>query len=296
MQASKEHILIFFRRHLLFLFIPVLMGCEYFQPNEALTGRKVVARIEDETLYQDDLERTIPRNISSDDSIKLADKIVQDWIKKKLLVNRALEELALDQEQIEARIQEYRDALIVHEFEKLYINSHLDTEVDSSEIGDYYLNNSDNFVLKQNIVRCLFARIPKTAPDLQRIRRNIRSYPNANKEDIEEYCLRYAMNSFLDDSVWVNFEELIMGTPIQEIDDKIRWLNNTQFSETRDDSFVFFVRILEFKISNELSPLAFIKDDIESIIINKRKLELKRDLETTVYEEGIKNKSFEVLK
>ncbi len=275
------------------ILVVLLTGCEYFTPGDAI-GRKVVAQVGSEILYLQDLQQTIPTNLAQADSIKLADKIVKDWVKRHLMIDKAFEEFAVDEETIEAKVSEYRDALIVHEFQKLYVNSHLNTEVDTSEINTYYDNNKDNFVLKQNIVRCLYAKVPKSSPDINQLRRNLRAYPGSNKEDIESYCLQYALNFFLDDSLWINFEELVAATPLNQVEDKIRWLNNTEFSETRDDNFIYMVRILDYKISNELSPMEFIQDDIENIIINKRKLELKRELEATIYDEATKNEGYQI--
>lgn len=279
-----------------FLIATTLLGifsCDYFRQKE-IVEEEPLARVGETFLYGNDIKGLVPSNISPEDSSKLAEKYVNDWVKKQLMIKKAQEEISLDQADIERKILDYRYALIVHEFEKLYINSHLNTLVEQEEIEQYYQDKSDNFLLKQNIVKCLFIQIPKSAPDINLIRRNVRSYPNTNKEDITEYCYQYALRSFLDDSLWVNFDEVIQSTPWQDMTDKIEFLRRTSFNETSNDDYIYFLRVLDFKISDEISPLAYIRDDIENIIINKRKLALKKELEKAIYDEAKSEKIFEV--
>jgi hypothetical protein len=270
-----------------------ISGCEYFRPQEKIE-KIPIARAGDEFLYDQDLKGLAPQNISNEDSAKLADKYINDWIKKQLIVEKAREEIAINEAEIERKVMEYRHALISHEFEKLYISSHLDTQVSQEEIQEYYEARSDNFVLKQNIIKGLFVQVPKSAPALTQLRRNLRSYPNSNKEDIKEFVYQYAIRSFLDDSLWVNFDELIMTTPLKDINNRIQFLEQTTFSETSDEHYIYYIKILEYKISDEISPLEFIREDIENIIINKRKLALKKELEKAIYDEAISKNGFEI--
>jgi hypothetical protein len=270
-----------------------LSGCEYFRPQEKV-AQTPIARAGDELLYDQDLKGLAPQNVSKEDSAKLADKYVNDWIKNQLIVEKARAEIAINEAEIERKVTEYRHALISHEFEKLYINSHLDMLVSQEEINDYYEQRADNFVLKQNIFKGLFVQVPKSAPSLTQLRRNLRSYPNTNKEDIKDFVYQYAIRSFLDDSLWVNFDELIMSTPLKEVSNRTQFLRQTTFSETSDENYVYYIKILDYKISDEISPLEFIRDDIENIIINKRKLALKKELEKAIYDEAISKNSFEI--
>jgi hypothetical protein len=253
-----------------------------------------IAKAGDFYLYEDDLQGLIAESVNKEDSSRLADKYTQEWIKKQLMISRAEEEINLNEAEIERRLLDYRYALIVHEFEKFYIDAHLDENVGDDEILNYYNEKSDNFLLKQNIIKCLYIQVPKSSPNLNTLRRNVRNYPQTNKEDIREYCYQYAIKSYLEDSSWVNFEEVIYNTPLKNVDNKIQFLENTTYSETTDEDYIYFLRILDFKISDEISPLEFIRDDIENIIINKRKLALKQELEKAIYDEAVKNNEIEI--
>ena len=245
-------------------------------------------------MYGEDIAQDMPLGLSLSDSGRLVDKYVDDWIKKQLLIIKANEELSINAINIDRKVEDYRYALIMHEFEKIYIGSHLNTQVTQEEIEFYYHERSENFLLKQNIVQCIFAKIPSSAPDISQIRRNIRNFPNTDIEDIKNYCYQFADLSFLDDSVWIGLDELVVNTPLASLQNKTQFLEKTVYSETRDEGYIYLFRIVEYKISDQVAPLEYVKEDIENIIINKRKLALKKELHETIYEEALKTKKFEV--
>ena len=282
--------------HKIFCFLLLLcffLRCDYLNKNQRPKSQPI-ARVGDNYLYTQDLVKDMPLGLSALDSGRLIDKYIDDWIKKQLLIIKANEELSISEINIDRKVEDYRYALIMHEFEKIYIRSHLNTQVTQEEIESYYFERSENFLLKQNIVQCMFAKIPVSAPDITQIRRNIRNFPNTDIQDIKNYCYQFADLSFLDDSIWISLDELIVNTPLASFQNKNQFLEKTVYSETRDESYIYLFRILEYKISDQIAPLEYVREDIENIIINKRKLALKKKLYETIYEEALKTKKFEV--
>jgi hypothetical protein len=70
--------------------------------------------------------------------------------------------------------------------------------------------------------------------------------------------------------------------------------NENRVIETSDDNFVYLIRIEEYKIQDEVSPLEYVKEEIENIIINKRKTKLAEELEQEVFDRAVANKDFEL--
>lgn len=286
-------------RHWWLAVLIVVSACEFFKPKEVSTEQPI-AKALDKYLYPSDLEGLIPTNISATDSLKLADstklaeKYVQDWIKKQLMISRSSEAIDYNEAEIERKVLDYRYALIVHSYVKQYINKNLNTEVSNDDINDYYQDKSDNFLLKQNIIKCLFVQTPKDSPNLNQFRRNFRAFPDGNTDDLYSYIRQFATKSFVEDTTWIIFDELIYGTPLETLQDKKEFLTRNSYSETSNDEYIFFLKIFDYKISNEISPLEFIREDIENIIINKRKLTLKKELEEKIYEEADKQNEFEI--
>ena len=275
----------------------ITTGCDLIPlsiEDDVNLNREPVARVDEVMLYRDDLAG-LSFGENAQDSSAIANSYIEGWIGKQLLISRANGVIEIDQAEIDRRVREYRYALIIHEYEKYWIQNRLSKDVSEEEIVDYYEDKKDNFLLKQNIVKCLFAQIPKEAPRVNDFRRQIRAYSTGGDiEDIKSYAFRFARKSFMEDTLWVNFDDVILNTPLASIPNKVQFLRTNSFVESADDNSIYFLKLLDYKISDEISPLEFIRDDIENIIINKRKVALKKELQETIYKEALENETFEI--
>lgn len=272
------------------------MSCEQLynvDTTEEVDDRVKIARVNDIYLYDEDISSLVPRGTQNDSNMIIS-KYVDSWVKKQLTIARASMELDFDEAKIERKILDYRYALMIHEFEMHYINQHLDKETSDEEIERYYNEKFENFVLRQNIMRCLFAMVPVEAPQIENFRKLIRTYPDSNLEEIQSYCYRFASKSSLETELWINFDEVISNTPLISVQEKAEFLKNNSFVETSDENYYYFIRVLDYKISDQIAPLDYIKDDIESILINKKKVELRKELEEEVYKVAKENNEFEI--
>lgn len=278
------------------VFLIIIQSCDLIQlksEQEAAETAIRVARVKDTFLYKHDLIGMVPDDVSPQDSIQITDRYVDDWIKKQLMIDRASASIQLNEADLERRVLDYRYALIVHEYEKLYINQELSREVSDEEIEEYYRDKQDNFILRQNIIKGLFVRLPKEAPRITNIRNQVRAYPNSDIEEMRSYCYQFASLTHLEDSLWVNFNEIIKNTPLASMPNKVQFLRSNNFVETSDDEFVYLLRILDYKVSEQISPMEYVKDDIINILINKRKIELTRNLEDQTLKGALERNDFE---
>lgn len=272
-------------------------GCEFVRlktPAREQGDETPVARVFDTYLYRKDLAGLAPDGLSEADSAKLVEKYVDGWIKKQLLISKAATRMAFDEAEIERKVLDYKYALMVHEYEKYQVNQSLNREVTEEEIAAYYNEKRENFLLKQNIVKCLFVKLPKEAPRLSRIRTLLRSYPDSDMEEIKSYCFRFAVSSSLEDNMWLNFDEVVKNTPLASVPNKVQFLRDNSFVETSDEKHIYFIKLLEYKIFDQVSPLEVIREDIVNIILNKRKIELARVLEEEILNEAQLNNEFEI--
>lgn len=277
----------------MFLFVCSLVGCDFFKPKDQ-TEEKPVARVNETYLYPSDFAALVPIGQSPEDSALFAEKFVNDWVKKQLMIARSQQEVDINEAEIQRKVLDYTYALTRSAFEKKYIDENLSADVSEAEIKAYYEAHSADFVLKQNIVRCLFAQVPEGAPRQKRFEKDLTEYPETQIGDLIEYCTQFANRTFMEDSVWVDYNELVVGTPYDQVIDPMRILRSRQLLTETDGAFNYYLRILETKMVNDISPLEFVREDIVSIIINKRKIALKRELENKVYEDAKQSGAFEV--
>ena len=256
---------------------------------------KPVARVYNKFLYPRDLEGVIGKNMSYQDSAKRANSYIKNWFKKQLIIAKAESELALDQTEIERKILDYRYAIIAHEFKKDYVNNHLDTVISDAEIARYYENKKDNFVLKQNIFKGAFVKLPLKAPKIRRFRKLFRSEKPEDKEELRSYCVQFALNYSLEEDAWLNFDEVIVNSPLMSIPNKVQFLRNNKNYESKNEDAIYFLKINSYKISDEISPMEFVEDQIRNIILHKRKVDLINELEDDIYNKANESNEIEIL-
>lgn len=271
-------------------------GCDLITPKSEVEtpGEQPIAKAADQYLYPKDLKGLLSEGTSQEDSAKFTSSYVDKWIRKQLLINKAQHTIEFDEAELERKILDYKYALMVHEFEKLKVNERLSLDVTDEEIEQYYEEKYENFLLKQNIVKCIFAKIPEDAPDIRKFRSTLRRYPESKFEDIKTYCLQFANKYSLEDSTWINFDDIIQNTHLAGIPNKIQFLKSNKFVESTNEGFIYFLKILDYKISEEVSPLSFIKSDIKNIIVNKRKVTIKKNLEEEIFNEARSKNEFEI--
>jgi CHAT domain-containing protein len=196
---------------------------------------------------------------------------------------------------VERKILDYRYSIIAYEYQSQYVKQNLDTVVKANEIEGYYKTNIDNFILKQNIIRGTFMKVPKNAPQTQKIKEWIFSQKESDKAELKSYCLSFSAAYHISDSTWMIFDELVRNSPLVEIPNKVQFLKSNPYYETDDEAYLYFLKVDEYRITDNVSPLEFVRDEIKNIILNKRKVELAKKLEDDVYNHALDQKEFEII-
>ncbi|WP_226389534.1 peptidyl-prolyl cis-trans isomerase [Penaeicola halotolerans] len=282
---------------IIFITSILFSGCEFLNlknKENPTEGRRALARVDDTYLFEDELEGLFPNSISADDSAGLTQRYVNTWVKKQLMIKEAASKIAFNEAELERKLLDYKYALMVYEYQKEYIQEQLSDAVTDEEIVQYYNDHKDNFILKQNIVRANFLKLDNKLRQRNQMERLLRSDKSSDKEKLKAESIRFANNYFLEDSTWINFDELAMNTPLINEPNKVGLLRGNKFIEVSDDNFTYYFKILQYKISDQESPLEFVKDEIRKIIINKRKVELAAKLENDVYNRAKENDDFEI--
>ena len=276
------------------------LSCEYISTSTDTTTQsepsEIVAQVGSSILTRSDIANLVNSNTSEQDSLLITNRYVQNWLKKELLVKKANQNMRIDMADIEKKVADYRYALISYEYQKLKVEQELDTVVSEEEIAQYYDQNKENFSLRQNIFRGRFIKVSQQAQKLNNVKRWIKSSRPNDLESLRSYAFQFADNYSLEDSTWIKFDDIIKNSPFSTISNKIQFLRSNRYVEETDSLYLYLLKINEYKISEELSPLEFVKDDIRDIIINKRKIELVKRLENEIYEQAKENEDYQVFR
>ena len=276
-------------RNLFFLLIILFVSsCELLDGNT--TDDKIaLARVDNNYLYIEDI---IFPSLQNDSSLIIETQTNQ-WIRNQLLLKLAYENV-INVNNVENQVLQYKNNLILFEYEKITYQNNIDFLVSDEELNTYYENNIKDFVLPFDLVKALYAKIPVDAPDIGSFRKIIKEYPDSDINEIRSYCFRFAEKSFLEDTIWVKLDEIILNNPLLLINDKSQFLKRNTYVENVDKNHYFFLKILDKRLIGETSPLSFESNVINAIILNKRKQKLFDKLRDSIFVNSKKGIDYEI--
>jgi hypothetical protein len=276
----------------LILSVIVFAGCAKPMPK---TSEKPMARVLDHYLYKSDLAGIIPAGITGTDSIAMVRDFKERWIRNQLLLNKAELNLTDDEKNVEQQMESYRSSLLIYAYEQSYIRQHLDTVVTGAEIENFYKENQSNFILNGALMKGVFIKIPVKSPDSYKVRQWYRSDVPENIKNLEAYCFKYATVYDHFNDGWVKLNEVLPMIPAVPGNSESSIVSR-RYIETRDTAFLYFLNAKEIAASGNVSPLEIVKNDIESIILNKRKISLINELESNIYSDAQNRDHFTIYK
>jgi len=268
-----------------------LVGCRYFKKSEP--SGIPVARVFDKYLYSSDLKGVVSPGTSTQDSIEVVKNYVNNWIRQELLVHHAESNLPDDQKDFTKELEAYRRSLVIYKFETEYIKQKFDTVISEADIKKYYNDNKDNFKLKDNICKAVWAQFPNSYPKagLTKIKK---LFNKGSVSKLEEACSGKAISYDVSDTAWISFNDLTTHVPIKT-DNPEKYIKTHAFSELRDSNYTYLVRFTGIQNREGTSPLAFEREGIRSLLLNKRRLVVLDKLEKDLFDKAIKDKDFEIL-
>lgn len=268
----------------------LLISCSREQPKAEPIP---VAKVFDKVLYLSDLQASMHTGISNTDSAALAQTYIENWIKTQLLLKKAELNLSKEQLDISAQLEAYRSSLIIYKYQEQMVREKVDTVVTKDQIEKYFNENNSNFLLNDNIVKAVYIKVPLTAPDNNNLKKWFKSEQKEDIKNQEKYCYTYA-NKYSDfDGDWISFAVIQKQLP-ELIIDEDNFLSTNRYIEKEDKSFLYLVRINEYKTKGTIAPIEFVKMKIKDIIINKRKLKFISELEKNIYNDAADHSNFKI--
>lgn len=256
-------------------------------------SRNAIAAVNGKYLLPDDLKNIVPIDLSSKDSAALIENYIQKWIEEELVLNYALNNLPSVSFEIDKQVEEYRRNLIIHSYQQQLIRQKLDTSVSQLEVEEYYTKNISSFILKDNIVKCVYVKLNKKTPGIEKVRKLYSADAVKDRDQLRNFCIQFAENYFLDDGTWLLFDDILKEVPISNFNPE-NFLKQNKNIELEDDKYVYFLSVKKAMIKNNISPLAFERDNIRKLIINKRKLALIEEMRRSVYDKAKEKNEFTI--
>ena len=262
----------------LFLLFLAITSCERSVEDN------VLAQVNDELLYFDDVIRDMP--ISILDTSAFVEKYISKWIRNKVLLDQALINLDDNSEDIKHKIALYKNSLLIYEYQQRLINQNFDTSVILNDILSYYNENIREFKLNQDIFKGRFIIIDKNAPNIEQLLKIFKSNDNDDIDDLVSYCMLYALEYYVNDSSWNYFNSIKYKIP-DNINANNIFLSKRKYDLIEDDKYLYLLFLKDFKIKGSTSPFSLERDKIKSLIINNNKIKYLDIVEKDLVNNGL---------
>jgi hypothetical protein len=269
----------------------LLFSCDYFVRKEQ---QNAIARVNEVYLYDEDMQDLITDETSEEDSTLIVNNYITRWATQQLLIDGA--ELNLSEEkqaEFNKLIDQYRKDLFTKAYVEALVKRDLDETVSAAEADEFYENNSETFKLNEELIKLRYIKVDESRTDFSQIKEQFRRFNVEDKIYLDSIAIQFSSYS-LNDSIWVKLSQAVNKIPVITSENKNQLLKKSNFIQLKDSLGVYLMQINDVLLRNETAPLEYVKPTIDQIVINRRKLELIRELEKDITSDAIKNNQFEI--
>lgn len=270
----------------LFLFsVLCIVSC---QPDEDTTiSEEVIVNLYGKTLSKNDIKAIIPDGISTEDSIAMAKKYIQQWINKELLYRHAANNLK-DSSKIKKKVKDFKKQMYVYELENQYIDSKLDTMVSYDEIEAYHKKHLSSYILDKVAVKAHYMIMDADVSSYYKELDKVRRAKPGNMDILYDAVKRTNKTIIEHNQKWIYFDELLQEISAKRNAEVEQGLKKGYFA-VEDSVNRYIVKINDVIMPGDTMPVDLIENKISHIIINKRKKELLTDLKNQLLQDAKTN-------
>ncbi len=268
----------------------LLAGCDYFQKR---SKDVVIAECHGKYLYESDLEGIIPEGTSIMDSLQRVSTFIDSWVRRQLLIHQAENNLDKDALNLDKQMEEYRNSLVIYEYESQLVNQKLDTVVSDDEIAEYYEQNKEDFQLRNTMVRAAYVIIEDDSKQVDDLKKLMGDPDTLMLQNIDIQATYHAAKSHLDIDQWMRLDELTNIIPIQILNAE-SFLKKNRFVCFDANDYTYMVRFVDYLLEESTSPLEMVRDNIKTVILAQRKQAMIKKMQEAIYEKAKKEHAFEV--
>ncbi len=247
----------------------------------------VLARAYENVLHWSDLRQVVPLGTAPEDSAALAQAYINNWLRQQVELRHAEQNLSEGRKRFEAELRDYRNSLLLHAFEEQLIDQRLDTVISDSELTAYYQANTDRFNLGDDLLRARWFHVREQ--DKRALRKLEDRFVSGRPDDRREVEILLATRGveITDRSMaWTTLAELRDMVPVTDLP---AVPPDGRRMALHEEGGAWFLELLELRPRLSPAPIELVRQEIRSIILNERKLELIDRMRNDLYQEALAN-------
>ncbi len=267
-------------------------ACEYFKTT-APAGEPV-ARVGEEYLYKTDVEELIVPGMSAEDSTLVVSSFITRWATQKLLMKGAKLNIPVEeQRRLEDLVAQYKSDLYAQAYKDALVARNLDSTISDAEAYDYYEENTRNFKLNEELLKLRYIHLNENDYNIETIKTKFIRFNTADRRYLDSIGVQFKAY-YLNDSTWIRLDKVVATIPPINLENSDRFLNKTDFVQLRDSLGLYLIAVKDRLKRNSEAPLEYVEPTVKQILLNRKKLELIKQLEKDITKDAIKNKQFEI--
>ncbi|WP_316931464.1 peptidyl-prolyl cis-trans isomerase [Psychroserpens sp. Hel_I_66] len=273
------------------LFTSLLVSCDFFKETD---DRIRVARVGEKYLYEEDIKDLVAEGTPVNDSIQIISSFINRWATQQLLLAGSERNLSEQkQNDFNKLVEQYKNDLYTKAYLEALVKKSIDTSVNMTQAKEVYEANQETFKLNEELVKFRYITIPQNAINEDEIIKRFKRFNIEDKQFLDSISVQFKGYS-LNDSLWIKASQITEKIAVLNSENKKELLKKSNFVQLKDSLDLYLMQIEDVLSQNDLAPLEYVKPTIKQIVINKRKLELIKQLEKDITKDAIKNKQFEV--
>ena len=265
-----------------FLMLFVLCACKKTVVTEE---PNVLVRVSDEVLRTDEIN--LPKGISKEDSALYVQDYIRDWAEDALFYQQAERNIADDAE-IEKLVNNYRKALIMHEYQQSLVIQKISNEIPEQDLVNYYSKNEQLFKLDYPLIKGLFIKVPIKAPELNKLRRWYKSNTQDAVDHMEKYSIQHAVKYEYFYDRWLPLDDIAEQIPLDE-ENPEEFLMKNRSVEKKDSEFYYFLNISDLRRKGSQMPYEYARSQVKSMVLNQKQVDFIKQVRKELYERALKS-------
>lgn len=253
---------------------------------DASDDRVRLAKVGANVIYLDEAVQGMPQGLSAKDSTAYVQQFLKSRVKELLLYDKALKNIPQGQD-IDELVENYRRSLVIYAYQQQVLNEKMQNDITDTEVQVFYENNRDRFNTGHDLIKGIFIKIPKSTPDMAKLKKLYKNSSNEAFSQIEKICVQNGGQFEYFYDRWVILDDIL---------DKISYDTgkNADFLRTRSTldvvvgEFEYLLYVDDYVLAGSTAPLEYVKDEVRNIVVNTRKTEFIHRFEQDLLREAEK--------
>ena len=229
-----------YKKLLVFLFLAAgLLSCGPKDP--------VVAEAYHAKLYQSQLSELIPDSYNLADSTRLAQLLIEEWVRQQVLLHEALQVLPVGQQNFEKEMADYKNSLLINAYYNHLTSDTTLFRVSDEELEQFIKKYESRYTVNREIIKINYVKTAKNSKIIKDLKELLFDDERRieEKQRIEELCAD-SIEYFLEDNTWLYLDDIQNEFPI-EIKNKESILTQNKYIETEDQDYHYLIVFLDYK-------------------------------------------------